>query len=96
MINALGSFITSGSGTNLLLAMVALPAVLAAVILLIPKRNSGLRSLIFILACIIDLLCAISLYIGEDMSMIIPWAGLEINLAMRLYPFSIELRSVVH
>ena len=88
MFNALGSFITSGSGTNLLLAMVALPAVLAAVILLIPKRNSALRSLIFILACIIDLLCAISLYIGEDMSMIIPWAGLEINLAMRLYPFS--------
>jgi len=88
MFNAIGSLITSGSGINLLLLMVVLPAVLALVMLVIPRNAYFVRSGIFVAATVVNLLFAIGLFVGEEMTMLIPWAGFEINLAFRVYDFS--------
>ena len=86
--DTLGSLITSGSGVNLLLLMIVLPAVAAFLVLLMPKAAYGAKAGIFLVATIANLLFAVSIFLGEEMTMLIPWAGFEINLALRIYDFS--------
>ena len=88
VFNAINSFITSGSGVNLLLIMIILPVLLAVLTFALSKKAVTGRTIVFIIAAAINLLAAIALFLGEDMTMIIPWAGFEINLALRVYGFS--------
>ncbi len=88
MFSAIGSLITSGNGTNLLLFMVLLPSLCGLIALIIPERKFAAKSLVLIIAAVLDLLFAIALFLGEDMTFVRPWAGFEVNLALRLYPFA--------
>jgi len=68
--------------------MIVLPAVFAIVVLGLPKKSYFGKATIFLVATAIDLLLALSLFMGEEMTMLLPWAGFELNLSLRLYDFS--------
>ncbi|MBR5429193.1 MAG: hypothetical protein IK116_01565 [Firmicutes bacterium] len=87
-MNALSSLITFGGGLGLLWLMVILPAALALVCFVLRRRDYGVRALIFFLGAAVDLLFSIALLFGDDLTLLLPWAGFEINLALRLYGFS--------
>ena len=88
MFNALNSLITSGSGVNLLIIMIIVPAFIALVTILIPKQNYFARAILFLLTTVVNLIFAISLFVGDEMTMLIPWADFGINLSLRVYDFS--------
>ena len=88
MFSALNSLITSGSGVNLLIIMIVVPAIIALVTILIPKSSYFGRAIVFLLTTVINLLFAIALFVGEEMTLLIPWADFGINLSLRVYDFS--------
>lgn len=88
MLTVLGNLITSGNGVNLLTTMIIIPAALAFLLLIIPRRSYFVQALLFLLVTVANLLFAIALFFVDNMTMLIPWAGFEINLALRVYDFS--------
>ena len=68
--------------------MIIVPALLALITIIIPKRSYFGRAILFLIATVVNLLFAISLFVGEEMTMLIPWADFGINLSLRVYDFS--------
>ncbi|MDO4581035.1 MAG: proton-conducting transporter membrane subunit [Bacillota bacterium] len=87
-MGVLSDFINMGNGNNLLYTMILLPALLAGLILAVPRLNYRLRSMIFMAAVSLNMLFALGVFFGGDMTMLIPWAGFGVNLALRVYDFS--------
>lgn len=63
--------------------MIILPAVMALLIGLIPKRHYAVQALLLLLTVITDFICSIAIF-GEDFISITPWAGFGINFALRV------------
>ncbi len=84
----LAGFITGGSGVNLLYLMIILPVALALFTVLISRKSVMARSVCFLAASALNFLFALALFMGEDATMLLPWADFEINLAFRVYNFS--------
>ncbi|MEG1662322.1 MAG: proton-conducting transporter membrane subunit, partial [Clostridiales bacterium] len=80
--------LTGGSGVSLLYLMIVLPAVLALFTVLISHKSFVARSFCYLTATVINFLLAIFLFIGDEATMLFPWADFEINLAFRVYDFS--------
>ena len=87
-MNALSSLIGLGGGWGLLLIMVILPAAAGSVCLLLSRRSYGAQALVFFLGAAINLVFAVLLMFGDEFTVLLPWAGFEINMALRLYGFS--------
>ncbi len=88
MFSALNSLITSGSGLNILMLMIVVPAVFALGTLFISKKAYWGQAITFLVATVLNLLFAIGLFVGEEATLLLPWAGFGINLALRVYDFS--------
>ncbi len=87
-MNLLSAFISAGTGLNLLYTMLILPLALALLLLAFPKSKYGPRATVFLLAAALNLIFAIGVFGIEEMTLLIPWAGFGINLALRVYSFS--------
>ena len=87
-MNAFSSLIASGGGLGLLLLMVALPALLGLACLALSRRSYGGQALLFFLGATVNLILALFILFGEEQTVLLPWAGFEINLALRIYGFS--------
>ena len=87
-MNGISAFLTVGSGMNLLYVMILLPFVLALLCLAIPKQSYAAKAGVFVLAVVANLIFAFGVFRAPDATMLIPWAGFEINLALRIYDFS--------
>lgn len=87
-MNGIAAFLASGNGINLLYTMILLPFVLALVCLAIPKRSYAAQAGVFLIAVMLNLAFALGVFRMPDFTMLIPWAGFEINLALRVYDFS--------
>ena len=87
-MNALSSLITFGGGLGLLWLMTVLPALLGLVCLALNRRSYGGQALVFFIAAAVNLIFALILRFADELTVLVPWAGFEINLALRLYGFS--------
>lgn len=87
-MNAFSSLMAFGGGLGLLLLTVALPALLSLVCLALSRRSYGGQALVFFLGAAINLILALLILFGEELTVLLPWAGFEINLALRIYGFS--------
>ncbi|MCL1975234.1 MAG: NADH-quinone oxidoreductase subunit L [Firmicutes bacterium] len=92
MLNILSQLIAGGNNhTNLIYIMLALPAILGLVVILLPVKGYGGRSVAFIGALVINALAALGLLLGENFSMRFPWVHLgdfSIQFSLRVYNFS--------
>lgn len=84
----LTSLLTANGGLGLLWFLVLLPAGAGLACLFAAKAPYALRALLFFLAACLNLFFSWLLYGLEEFTMLIPWAGFEINLAFRVYPLS--------
>lgn len=88
MLNGITTFLLGGHGINLLYMMVLLPACLALLALLLPRGSYPLRAGLYLAAVTLNLVFALGMFAAGDTTVLIPWAGFEINLALRVYAFS--------
>jgi len=89
MLHGLSSLITGGvNHINLLYIMVLLPALLALATMLIPAKNYLSRAGIFLFALAVNFFGSWGAFLSEEFSMLFPWGGFEMHLALRLYGFS--------
>ena len=87
-MSAMSSLITFNNGLGMLWLMVILPVLLGAVCFLLSRRSYGGQALVFMLGATVNLVFALFLLFGEELTVLMPWAGFEINLALRLYGFA--------
>ena len=71
------------TATQILLIMIVLPAVIALLIGIIPKKQYAIQSILLLAATVVNLIYSIILF-GNELIDVIPWAGFGINLAIRL------------
>ncbi len=88
MISGLSSLITSGNGAGLIWIMIVIPVILAFLALIIPKTAYSGRATVLVLATVINFIAAIAIFCTKETTMLMPWAGFEMNLAFRIYSFS--------
>ena len=93
MLDLIASFISSGLGVNLLYTMIGIPAVVALLVLIIPKNGRVIRDFLFMLVLVVNGALALGLLRLDDMKLYLPWAGGEvgINFALRVYNFSQQI-----
>ncbi|MBO7667493.1 MAG: NADH-quinone oxidoreductase subunit L, partial [Firmicutes bacterium] len=87
-MNAFSSLMAFGGGLGLLLLMVVLPALLSLVCLALSRRSFGGQALVFFLGAALNLILTLFILFSEELTVLLPWAGFEINLALRIYGFS--------
>jgi len=87
-MNIISAFISSGTGLNLLYTMIIVPLILSLLLLVFPKNQYGARATVFLIAAALNLIFAIGVFGMAEMTLLIPWAGFGINLALRVYAFS--------
>lgn len=88
MMQQITTFLMAGHGINLLYMMIVLPAGMALLTLLLPRNNFAARSGLYLGAVLLNLIFAVGLFTAGDFTVLIPWAGFGINLALRVYNFS--------
>jgi len=89
MLQGLSSLIAGGvNNINLLYIMVLLPALLALATVLIPAKNYLGRAGVFILALAANFFGSWGAFLSKEFTMLLPWGGFEMHLALRLYDFS--------
>ena len=93
MLDLIASFISSGLGVNLLYTMIGIPALVALLVLIIPKNGRVIRDFLFMLVLVVNGALALGLLRLDDMKLYLPWAGGEvgINFALRVYNFSQQI-----
>ncbi|MBR6824333.1 MAG: hypothetical protein IKM70_04620 [Firmicutes bacterium] len=87
----LAAWLTAGNGVNLILALIVLPAILAAVCVVVPSPAFEVRSVIFGAALVLNLFFSICLLPIKNFTTLIPWGGLEMHFALRVYPLATTL-----
>ena len=93
MLDLIASFISSGLGVNLLYTMIGIPAIVALLVLIIPRNGRILRDFLFMVVLVVNGALALGLLRLDDMKLYLPWAGGEvgINFALRVYNFSQQI-----
>lgn len=87
-MGAFSSLLALGGGVGLLLLMVLLPAALGLLCLALSRRSYAPQALVFFVGAVLDLAAALLLLFTDEFTVLLPWAGFEINMALRLYGFS--------
>ena len=73
---------------TMLLWIILLPALSAAVLLLIPKTVKIVRELFALISAAVSLFLGFSLFAVKNLAWSAPWMGLGIKMELRLYQFS--------
>ena len=76
-----------GSNASTLLLVILLPAVFAALALIIPSRYKAALQAVLLIGFAANLVLSLSLF-GKEMSLDTPWGGFDINFSLKLYQFS--------
>ncbi len=87
-MSGLSSMITSGNGAGLIWIMIIIPVILAFLTLIIPKTAYIGRAIALLVGVIFNFIAAIAVFSTQEITMLLPWANFEMNLAFRIYNFS--------
>ena len=88
MLQPIASLLTMGSGMNLLYLLIVVPLLLSLLCLILPRTQETLKGLLFLLSIFFNLVLSLGLFVAQDTTVLIPWAGFGMNLAIRVYAFS--------
>ena len=72
MLDLIASFISSGLGVNLLYTMIGIQAVVALLVLIIPKNGRVIRDFLFMLVLVVNGALALGLLRRDDMKLYLP------------------------
>lgn len=88
MLRMLAAMLTSGNATPVLHLFILLPFVLGLLVVLFNKTNVHVKTAVLLLGSALNFVFALGLYVADDVTLLIPWAGFGINFALRVYGFS--------